>query len=315
MTLQKKILVLADGSERSMQTIDYVNDFIPADKNLRIVLFHVFKGLPKEYETVLKAQNCANELQQLKDWEAGQEKKIHASLEQMKNKLIAGGFPENQIEIKLHPLKDGVARDIINEARNGYGAVVLRRRGMGALKSIILGSVAVKLLQTLTFVPILIVGQAPPVKKVLLAMDGSLPSMKAAEFVAATLGGRGGYEVCIFHVILGLGGVDFDLSDDIWIPDQMPENCLDAFKSEVARWFQVVKSKLTAAGFEPEMISEKIVTGAYSRSETIVKEAEAGGYSTIVIGRRELSKVDAFFMGRIGHKVVYGGKYFTVWVV
>ncbi|MEZ4551834.1 MAG: hypothetical protein R2874_15570 [Desulfobacterales bacterium] len=46
-----------------------------------------------------------------------------------------------------------------------------------------------------------------------------------------------------------------------------------------------------------------------------MKEAEAGGYSTIVIGRRELSKVDAFFMGRIGHKVVYGGKNFTVWVV
>lgn len=315
MTLQKKLLVLVDGSERSMQTVNYVNDFIPADENPRIVLFHVFKGLPEEYETVLKAQNCANEIQQLKDWEAGQENKIHAFLEQMKNKLSAGGFPAHQIEIKLQPLKEGVVRDIINEARNGYNAVILRRRGMGALKSIILGSVAVKLLQTLTFIPILIVGKAPPVKKILLAMDGSLPSMKAAEFVAATLGGRG-YEVCIFHVILGLGGVHFDLSaDEMKIPDQTSENCLDAFKSEVARWFQVVREKLTSAGFEPEKISEKIITGAYSRSETIVKEAEAGGYGAIVIGRRELSKADAFFMGRIGPKVVYGGKYFTVWVV
>ncbi|MEZ4551833.1 MAG: hypothetical protein R2874_15565 [Desulfobacterales bacterium] len=93
----------------------------------------------------------------------------------------------------------------------------------------------------------------------MLAMDGSLPSMKAAEFVAATLGGRGGYEVCIFHVILGLGGVDFDLSDDIWIPDQMPENCLDAFKSVCFALVSGGKSKLTAAGFEPEMISEKLL--------------------------------------------------------
>jgi len=34
-----------------------------------------------------------------------------------------------------------------------------------------------------------------------------------------------------------------------------------------------------------------------------------------LVRRRGLSKVEAFFMGRVGHKVVYGGKKFTVWVV
>ncbi len=66
---------------------------------------------------------------------------------------------------------------------------------MGALKSIILGSVAVKLLQSLSFIPIIIVGQVPPVKKILLAVDTSLSSMKAVEFVTSFLGGHG-YEAC-----------------------------------------------------------------------------------------------------------------------
>ncbi len=83
----------------------------------------------------------------------------------------------------------------------------------------------------------------------------------------------------------------------------------------MARLFQDVKDRLTAAGFESEKISEKILSGVQSRSEAIVKEAEDGGYGTIIVGRRGLSKIEAFFMGRVGHEVVYGGKNFTVWVV
>jgi nucleotide-binding universal stress UspA family protein len=79
--------------------------------------------------------------------------------------------------------------------------------------------------------------------------------------------------------------------------------------------FKAVKEILVKSGFESEKISEKIITGVSSRSGAIVEEAEDGGYSTIVVGRRGLSKVEAFFMGRVGHKVVYGGKNFTVWVV
>ena len=54
-----------------------------------------------------------------------------------------------------------------------------------------------------------------------------------------------------------------------------------------------------------------LLAGSFIEDE----EAEGGGYSTIVVGRRGLSKIEAFFMGRVGHKVVYGGKKFTVWVV
>lgn len=92
---------------------------------------------------------------------------------------------------------------------------------------------------------------------------------------------------------------------------KVSDTCIEAFKLKVARLFQVIKNMLMASGFE----SEKIISGVLSRSDAIVKEAEDGGYGTIVVGRRGLSKVEAFFMGRVGHAVVYGGKKFTVWVV
>jgi len=204
MTIQKKLLVLVDGSERTTQTVNYVKNFMPVDEHTRIVLFHVFSGMPEEYRELEQEPTCVNAVHQLKNRKMEEKRKIRAYLEQAKENLIAGGFSERSIEVKFHSLENGVARDIINEARNGYSAVVLRRRGMGALKNIILGSVAVKLLQSLTFIPIMIVGQAPPVKKIVLAVDASPASMKAIEFVASLLGGLE-YEVCVFHAIPGLG--------------------------------------------------------------------------------------------------------------
>lgn len=317
MTMQKKLLVLVDGSQRSIHTAEYVKEFMPADGNTQIVLFHVFSGLPEEYRELEKDPTCAGTADQLSNMETEQKTKLREHMEKVKEILIAGGFSDPSVEIKFHLLEKGVARDIIDEARKGYSAVVMRRRGMGALKSIILGSVAVKLLQSLTFIPIIIVGQAPPVKKILLAVDASPFSVKAAEFAASMLGGHA-YDVCIFHAIIGLGSVNFELAemDTLERPEaQLSDNCIEAFKIKMARLFQEIKNILMASGFASEKLSEKITAGIYSRSEAIIKEAEDSGCGTIVVGRRGLSKVEAFFMGRVGHEVVYAGKQFTVWVV
>lgn len=317
MTIQNKMLILVDGSERTLQTVNYVNDFMPVDKNTQIVLFHVFSGIPEEYRELVQEPTCKTVVDQLKNRETQEKSKIRACLEQAKNILISGGFSEQSIEIKFHRLEKGVARDIIDEARKGYTAVVLRRRGLGALKNIILGSVAVKLLQALTFIPVLLVGQALAVKKILLAVDSSPASMKAVEFVASLLGGHG-YEISIFHAIPGLEAIHFDLSENCRpeLPEvYMSDTCLETFKLKVARLFRDVKDMLMTSGFESEKISEKVISGVRSRSEAIVKEAQDGGFGTIVVGRRGLSKVEAFFMGRVGHEVVYGGKMFSVWVV
>ena len=316
---RKKLLVLVDGSDRSIRTIDYVKTFMPLDETMWIVLFHVFRGLPDQYREIDADPVLADGIQQLKDWETGQEKMMRTYLEKMKAGLVAGGFPETQIEIKFQHLNQGVARDIIAEAKQGYSAVVMSRRGKAtALQNIILGSVAVKLLQCISFIPTIFVGPAPPVRKILLAVDASISSMEAADFLGALLGGGGSYEICIFHAIIGLSKVDFEIPDPSGTNRtevQLPDIGIETFKLKVSNMVQEIKDRLLAAGFESGRLSEKIVTGVHSRSEAIVREAEAGGYGTIVVGRRGLSRLEAFFMGRVGHKVVYGGKDFTVWVV
>ena len=58
-----------------------------------------------------------------------------------------------------------------------------------------------------------------------------------------------------------------------------------------------------------------MITGVVSRAGAIVDEARHGGYGTVVIGRRGISKVEEFFMGRVSSKVINLAKDLSVWVV
>ncbi len=334
--MKKKWLVLVDGSDRSIHTVTYVKDFMPVDRKTEIVLFHVFDSSPEWYQEAyqevrqevyqgLENRSGRDETEDaLSRWESAEKRKLQSKLEQARDILVQGGFQEHQVEIKFHHLDKSVAQDIIQEANEGYTAVILRRRGMGKFKSIILGSVAVKLLQTLTFLPIIIVGQTPAVKKVLLAVDASPSSLKGVDLIARWLGGHG-HGAVIFHAVLGLGSVNFEpgKTDPVpGLPDDsdvsratMEANCVDAFKSKIMGLFQNIRKTLEGSGFKPENITEKIVTGVHSRSQAIIEQAEKSGCGTIVVGRRGLSRVEAFFIGRVGHKVVYGATQYTVWVV
>jgi nucleotide-binding universal stress UspA family protein len=72
---------------------------------------------------------------------------------------------------------------------------------------------------------------------------------------------------------------------------------------------------LTDAGFGPHQITPKIVSGSRSRAGAIVQEARDGDYGTIVLGRRGLSRVKEFFMGRVSNKVIHTIRNRAVWVI
>jgi nucleotide-binding universal stress UspA family protein len=309
MTDQKKLLVLVDGSERSMQTVQYVGDFIPPGGDMQIVLFHVYCGVPECYWDIGREPQQESAVSKLRAWEMQQKKNIDTYMEQARQLLLGKGFPAASVEIKISRRQIGVARDILKEAAEGYTAVVLRRRGVGLLEGLVVGSVANKLISKMTFLPIIIAGQYAPVKKILMAVDGSPSSTQAVAFAADYLG-EAGYEVCLFHAIRGFGTVLSTYPEFV-----IPVDSVELLKSEIMVVFDDLREKLVSAGVEPDKISEKIVEGVYSRSGAIVKEAKKGGYSAIVVGRRGLSRVEEFFMGRVSNKVIHGAPDHAVWVI
>lgn len=304
----KKILLPLDCSERSLGTVRYITKIKPFQQ-MEVVLFHVHAGSPESYFDLGMDPRSSGTVAYVRAWEIEQKKNATAYMEKAKRILLQAGFPSDAVAVKIRKRRHGIARDIIKEAREGYDAVVARRRGLGALRGIVLGSVANKLLEKLDFLPFLLVGRTVVGKKILLGFDGSPGAVQAVRFVGSILGGTD-YEICLIHVIRG--GLDARLDHRRF---SLPREFIENAETDMASSLEEAAKVLMQSGFDENKISTKIVTGATSRAAAIVKEARNENYDPIVLGRRGRSQVRTFFIGRVTNKVVHLARERTVWVV
>jgi len=295
-TTKKKILVGVDGSDRSFRTIRYLSK-IPSAKKMHVVLFNVFSEIPESFWDLEKAQLYRRRLTEIRAWEMEMKKRIEAFTEEARKVLLDAGFPPDSVSVKKKKREAGFARDIINEAKKGYHTVAVGRRGMSKFRDFILGSVATKLLEKVSFAPLLLVGKDATPEKVLIGVDGSENAMRALDYVGSCLGGSD-FKVNLLHVIRG---------------DE--KQYIEQAKDVITTTFDHAKNRLEKSGFKSSQVTSKIITGEESRAGAIVRQARQGGYGTIVVGRRGLSEVEEFSMGRVCNKVVYLAKGLAVWVI
>jgi nucleotide-binding universal stress UspA family protein len=293
---QKKILLAVDGSEPALEAVRYVSKMPPFIK-LEVMLFNVHSPIPEAYWDLGKKASFGWAINEVRVWERDRDKTLQEYLEKAKKILWRAGFPKDSVKVKIREREKGIARDIAREAKRGYRCVIVGRKGMSKLKELVLGSVATKLVEKLSFIPLIVVGKKPKQGALLLAMDGSEGAMKAVDHVGALLGASD-LEVTLIHVIRGNNSGYIKESEE-----------------EIGKAFDEAKGRLTKSGFEPYQITTKTITGALSRAGAIISEAKEGGYGTIVVGKRGLSRAKEFFMGRVSNKVLHLAKGMAVWVV
>ena len=292
----KKILLALDGSDRSLETVRYVSK-IPSFREMEVVLFHDFSKVPEHYWDMGREASRAWRLSEVAAWEREYENRIQDYMERAKKTFWRASYPKDTVKVKIHDREKGIARDIAKEANRGYSCVFVGRKGMSQIKDLVLGSVSTKLIEKLSFVPLVVVGKNPKPGTLLLALDGSENSMRTVDFLAANLG-NSDFEVTLTHVIRGNNGVR-----------------VTEAKEAITKVFDEAKTRLAESGFESNQIATKIITGAHSRAGAILKEAKQEGYGTIVVGRRGLSQGRDFFMGRVSNKLIHMAKNQAVWVV
>jgi nucleotide-binding universal stress UspA family protein len=305
---KKKILVPVDGSDRALNTVRYVARVEPF-RDMEIVLFHVFSSVPEGYWDLEKDPRSTTTVRQVRAWEIEQKKSIKQYMEQAGQFLMKAGFGIESIITKINNRKKGIARDIISEARNGYDAVVTRRRGMTALRRIVLGSVATKLIAKLTFLPLILVGKQTPNNKILLAYDGSDNAKRAVNFVGSLLGGLD-YEVSLFNVLRSNGESLVEYQHIL-----SPKEYSKFARKEMTSSLKAARTELINAGFNANKVSTQIVTKAISRAGAIADIATQENFGNIVMGRRGHSSVRDFFIGRVTNKVIHIARDRTVWVI
>ncbi len=293
---KNKILVAIDGSNYALDAVRYVSK-IPSFQDMEVILFHVRSHIPESYWDLEGQIQYTSRLREIRTWEAERDRRVHEYMENAKRILWRVGFPKESVKVQIRDRKKGIARDIISEARRGYSCVIVGRRGMSKLKDLVLGSISTKLIEKIAFAPIVVVGKKPKPDTILVALDRSENSMRTVDNVGKILGGSD-VEVALIHVIR---------SDE--------KKFIDKAMRRIDNVFEEAKGKLVKSGFKKNQVTTKIITQAHSRAGAIVQEAKLGGYGTIVVGRRGLSKVQDFIMGRVSNKVIHIAKNHAVWVV
>jgi nucleotide-binding universal stress UspA family protein len=154
-------------------------------------------------------------------------------------------------------------------------------------------------------------------KKLMLAIDGSPQSLRAAEYAAEVAPYLPDVGIVLFSVVSGLPP-DAEIALDASPP---PEHELHGYEdkrdelqslhAQVVRITELFAGK-GLAGDDLEVCCRPMRHGV---AEDILEEARARGCDTVAVGSRHLSKVMSLLQGSVSANLVHKADALTLWVV
>lgn len=187
-----------------------------------------------------------------------------------------------QLKGKVLTLKGAVALGLLSRAKDRKGLIVVGSRGLDALDRFMLGSVSTQVTLHAPCSVFVVKQPVRPIRRLLLATDGSKFSERAIQFVAREIRPRtpnGVIEVLVMHVIPFL---------------KYPE-VREAAKALVHR----DADRLARAGFRAEEVSQ-----LGHPADEIMKVADRQKVDVIVSGAKGMGAVARFFLGSVSMKLV-----------
>jgi nucleotide-binding universal stress UspA family protein len=315
--MEKKILLAVDDSEHAKNAVRYAAMISSAVKNLTYTLFHVqptvSQYLADEAVTSPKARAALEKMYQ-KQTEQGMR-----ILEEQKARMVDLGIDGGRIGLVTVPRNAGLAKDILQYAQDRYyDAIVVGRRGLSRLQEVFMGSLTRNLLEFSETIPVWIIDREIVSSTIMLAVDGSASSFRAADHLSFMVGGNPSARITLFHVTPGV--------NDCFIAD--PDTTAAASEKEESEIEEILKSgdkkcmdtflaharrMLAEAGLSEDQVTLKTVQSQGSIGKQVAQEFKKGKYGTLVIGRRGINK--SFFMGSVSDYILNKVSDCAVWLV
>ena len=155
--MKKNLLVALDDSANAMFAVEALAGTFTPDHE--ITLFSVVQDTAAVYEmygpeltphlTSVRSEFCS--LDHMK------KELMNQAQQKAREILVQAGFAEENIKLKVENVKNGIARDIIDEAKSGYNTIVMGRRGLSGIKEFFLGSVSNKVVSSVKDVSVFLV--------------------------------------------------------------------------------------------------------------------------------------------------------------
>jgi nucleotide-binding universal stress UspA family protein len=304
-----RILIGIDGSESARGAVAYAAQFHDPQKT-RVTLMHVMESVSDDMAISETSPGPDNRNIDMDAVRTRMMDGVHQLMADASDILKNVGFAEDAVEVKIRNREKGVAKDLAAEAGNGYDAVLVGRRGMNEPTDIIVGSTAYRLVSGIDFPPVVVVGDQPDPDHVLIGFDGSEDAFKGIA-CAARLMCRPDRKIVLCHVVRSM--TPSPDGQSILTPGEQAE-WIRSGRARMEAFLVDAGNQLLKAGFSPKRIVVEVPEGRISRAVSITRTAENHGCGTIVVGRRGLTMIKDFLMGRVSMKILHRAHKMAVWI-
>ena len=308
--MKKKLLLAVDNSAHSKNAIKYAVRASSLITDLSYTLFNVqlpvSQFLEDEAKASLKAKSA---LEKMKTKNA---EDAHTMLEKHKTRMIRMGIKEGRIDIKNQPRKTGIAKDILEHARERcYDAIVVGRRGLSLAQEVFMGSLTNNLAEHSKVIPLWVIDGEVRSEKIMIAIDGSENTLRALDHFSFMAEHHANIKITLFHVVPLLKDfcrIDFGEKDQ-----DIEEMIIKGDKRCVENFLVHAYKKFKAAGIREDQLEIREAKAITNVGKAITEEAEKGDYGTVIVGRRGISK--AFFMGSVSKYVLEKTSNRALWLI
>ena len=147
-----KVLIALDSSQGAWGAVEYVAEAFGKTPGVQVTLLHVLSGLPPAFWDdghILEEKEKESRQRLVASWQQEQEKKWQGLVKKAHERLTKAGVAKDAVVNKFKPKDYDVAEDILSAAEAGnFDTIVMGRRGLGMAKTLLLGSVTHKVVQS-----------------------------------------------------------------------------------------------------------------------------------------------------------------------
>jgi nucleotide-binding universal stress UspA family protein len=310
--MERKILVAVDGSHHSYNILRYLGGLFGGLGEFRFhLLFVVSSASVPETEKA-----WLDDFESLAAMSSEGRKKFHAAKRFMGEailQLARRNIDPELVTTSVQLSKRGIAEDILHETREGlYDALLIGRRGLSRLEKVFMGSISSAILENSHDVPIWIIDGIVNSPRILMPVDGTVHSLRAADHLAFIIHDNPHAEITLFHSEAFLGGKGLANVEEF--KEQWGEEWCEIHLSRPDSLFHAPEQILRESGFPAERVHRLHTRKGIYPSRQILRQALVDDFGTIVMGRRGKEAQKGLFKG-VSDQVIAMAEGMAIWVV
>jgi len=305
---RKRILLAVDGSNASLEAVRYVGGIFPFSRT-EVVLFHVAANIPGIFWHI--SEDFRDRTAPARAWVHETHRIMSSFMDEATHELMMAGFAPKNVTAKINRQHDGVVRDIVAEAMQGYDAVVVSPKDRSRDKEALIRKTGSRLMKKLHDMPIIVVSGRPCIRKIMIALDSTEDASRGVACVARLLA-ETPTDITLCHAIKS--PTVYYPPASLYYGEGQTETWAARRRERIDPWLAKAHGHLTGAGIAPDCIRIAILEDCVSRATGMLEEARKTGIGTVVTGRRHLSTLESWLFGSVSRQIVNWARGMAVWV-